>query len=659
MKLIACLLLTIVIGADLLTQPLPDSVRAVYNAATTAYAKHECLHFYLESIRSDSNFTAIADELQKYFLQKNDRASFDYVEITRIGMMSKTGNYVNALDKSLELVKIFKERKDPYGEVLALYRVGQALWYGGDIEQSHLYWLMQLPLALKLQNNRMLMLCYNALASDYAVMNKPDSGVWYGYKALHYASKVNTSSLAAPYGTLGENYIVKKDFDSAILVSRAGLDVSTDASNTSILYANLAQAFLGKQQYDSATHYANVLITFSRQNEFNNQLQLGYECLSRIYDQQENSDSAFKYLKLAGQTKDELYSSQKAKDINAINLREQARQQKAEQEKVEFKNRARMYALLGGLLAIFIIAFILLKSNRQKQRANIELQKQKEKVENTLTELRSTQQQLIQSEKMASLGELTAGIAHEIQNPLNFVNNFSDVNTELVDELRSELAIGNLQLAREIADNIKDNEQKINHHGKRADSIVKGMLQHSRTNSGQKESTDINALADEYLRLAYHGMKAKDPRDAAHKSFTVTTKTDFDNSIGKVNVVPQDLGRVILNLINNAFYAVSEKQKAQSLMPNAEGYEPTVTVSTTKRNGKVEIKVKDNGNGIPQKVLDKVFQPFFTTKPTGQGTGLGLSLAYDIVTKGHRGDLRVETKEGEGSEFIIQLPIQT
>jgi signal transduction histidine kinase len=246
---------------------------------------------------------------------------------------------------------------------------------------------------------------------------------------------------------------------------------------------------------------------------------------------------------------------------------------------------------------------------------------------------------------MASLGELTAGIAHEIQNPLNFVNNFSEVNTELIGEMKNELLAGNKDEAISIANNIEENEQKINHHGKRADAIVKGMLQHSRSSSGVKEPTDINALADEYFRLAYHGLRAKD------KTFNATMQTDFDEGIGKINIIPQDIGRVILNLITNAFYAVTEKKK------EAGGdYEPTVVVSTKKINNKVGIRVKDNGNGIPQKVLDKIFQPFFTTKPTGQGTGLGLSLSYDII-KAQGGEIKVETKEGEGAEFIIQLPV--
>ncbi len=283
----------------------------------------------------------------------------------------------------------------------------------------------------------------------------------------------------------------------------------------------------------------------------------------------------------------------------------------------------------------------IIRAERERSRAK-ELAQAKE-IEKAYNELKSTQSQLIQSEKMASLGELTAGIAHEIQNPLNFVNNFSEVNKELVDELQQELKAGKIDDAISISNDIKENEEKINHHGKRADAIVKGMLQHSRSSSGVKEPTDINALADEYLRLSFHGLRAKD------KTFNADFKTDFDDHIGKIDVIPQDIGRVLLNLYNNAFYAVTEKKKQWG-----EKYKPEVYVSTKRVNGKVEIVVKDNGNGIPQKSLDKIFQPFFTTKPTGQGTGLGLSLSYDII-KAHGGDIKVETKEGEGAEFIIQL----
>jgi len=277
----------------------------------------------------------------------------------------------------------------------------------------------------------------------------------------------------------------------------------------------------------------------------------------------------------------------------------------------------------------------------------------------SLEELKSTQKQLIQSEKMASLGELTAGIAHEIQNPLNFVNNFSEVSNELIDELEGERSKvkseRNEALEHEIINDIKQNLEKINLHGKRADAIVKGMLQHSQKSSGQKETTDINALADEYLRLAYHGLRAKD------KSFNAEIKTDFDPSIGKINIVPQEVGRVLLNLYNNAFYAVNEKAKI-----HVASYTPQVILTTKKRNDKIEIIVKDNGNGVNESIKEKIFQPFFTTKPTGHGTGLGLSLAYDIV-KAHGGEITVNSKETrvddlvgpeEGSEFIIQLPLK-
>jgi len=303
-------------------------------------------------------------------------------------------------------------------------------------------------------------------------------------------------------------------------------------------------------------------------------------------------------------------------------------------------------------LASLSFALILWRNNRHKQKANALLQRKNTQIEQTLAKLKSTQAQLIQQEKMASLGQLTAGIAHEIQNPLNFVNNFSEVNKELLDEMENELNAGNKEEVISIARDIKVNEEKISLHGKRADAIVKGMLQHSRVNTGQKESTDINALADEYLRLSYHGLRGKNNSLPARQAgFNVTMKTEFDETIGKINIVPQDIGRVLFNLFNNAFYAVTEKKIQQG-----EGYEPTVSVSTKKVNDKVEIKVKDNGNGIPQKVLDKIFQPFFTTKPTGQGTGLGLSLSYDIV-KADGGEIKVDTAEGEFTEFVIQLPI--
>jgi len=310
-----------------------------------------------------------------------------------------------------------------------------------------------------------------------------------------------------------------------------------------------------------------------------------------------------------------------------------------------------------SVIALVIVIYAIIKERSRKLKAeNILLEKKvterTHELQQSLHELKSTQAQLIQSEKMASLGELTAGIAHEIQNPLNFVNNFSDVNKELLTELNEEIEKENYDEVKMIAKDVIDNEEKINQHGKRADAIVKGMLQHSRVSTGHKEPTDINHLADEFLRLAYHGLWAKDKDPVA-----IGMKTDFDNSIGKINIVAQDIGRLLLNLYNNAFYAVKEKE-AISRKLQAVSYEPVVTVTTRKDGEKIIITVADNGIGIPQNVMDKIFQPFFTTKPTGQGTGLGLSLAYDIV-KVHGGEIKVETNEGKGSAFIIELPART
>ena len=283
---------------------------------------------------------------------------------------------------------------------------------------------------------------------------------------------------------------------------------------------------------------------------------------------------------------------------------------------------------------------------RENERLQQKVDEQTTELRQSLEHLKATQAQLIHSEKMASLGELTAGIAHEIQNPLNFVNNFSEVSNELIDEMNEELDKGDIEEAKAISKDIKQNLEKITHHGKRADGIVKGMLQHSRTGTGEKESTNINKLTDEYFRLAYHGLRAKD------KSFNATLETNFDETIGKIDVVPQDIGRIILNLFTNAFYAVDEKKSISEL----KDYKPTVAVTTEKSKNKVVITVRDNGNGIPKKALDKIFQPFFTTKPTGQGTGLGLSMSYDII-KAHKGELTVNTEKGKFTEFKISLPI--
>jgi signal transduction histidine kinase len=330
-----------------------------------------------------------------------------------------------------------------------------------------------------------------------------------------------------------------------------------------------------------------------------------------------------------------------------LTFEEEQRKKEIEAAKIAYQNNIRTGLLLAGLAAFSLIAFVLYRNNRQKQKANLALHEQKLKVESALQELKSTQAQLIQSEKMASLGELTAGIAHEIQNPLNFVNNFSEINAELSEEILEAAAKGDLEEVKALATDIKSNQEKIREHGKRADSIVKGMLQHSRSSAGAKEPANISALADEYLRLSYHGMRAKD------KSFNATIKTDFDPELPLVPVVAQDIGRVLLNLFNNAFYAVNERKKIEG-----DGYAPEVVVQCGRADSAnaIQITVSDNGPGIPESIKEKIFQPFFTTKPTGQGTGLGLSLSYDII-KAHGGELALAQTQDTGTSFVIRLPL--
>jgi two-component system NtrC family sensor kinase len=488
------------------------------------------------------------------------------------------------------------------------------------------------------------------LGQSYLTANKPDSALFFEKKAEQETLQSGFHRfLSTVYQTMGDIYEAMGDHSVALDYYYRGLQSAAEENNLSTLsriYLRLTKYHLAKGDRDSTLYYARknfqTIQSLGSVAGLETNLGIGYQYLSLGFKLNGQFDSAFKYQGLALSAKDSL-NSRRIKNLTAfqnLTFNEKLRAQDLEKEKVVYQNKVRIYFLMAGIGVLLLLAVIFYRNNRQKHKTNIVLEK-------TLSDLKATQTQLIQSEKMASLGELTAGIAHEIQNPLNFVNNFSELNSELIAEMKQEIEKHNYEDAKLIANNVDENQQKINVHGKRADAIVKGMLQHSRSSSGVKEPTDINALADEYLRLAYHGLRAKD------KSFNATMKTDFEETVGNVRIIPQDIGRVILNLITNAFYAVTEKKKQKP-----DGYEPTIFVSTKKINDKIEIRVADNGNGIPQKVLDKIFQPFFTTKPTGEGTGLGLSLSYDIVTKGHGGDLKVKNKEGEGAEFIIILPDQ-
>jgi signal transduction histidine kinase len=503
------------------------------------------------------------------------------------------------------------------------------------------------------------------LGSAFLRKGMPDS-------ALYHAQQSDSCALlpefkGAPGGRnkvlMGDVYFTQGDYRQAKILYLKGLDLSIK-KNTKFAIAitkhKLSQLYLKIKQNDSALFYAkdNLSSMYLVQQSFANfQLNLGtlYEDIFLAYKQNNQQDSAYKYLLIASQIKDSLYKVRIA-NLSAfqnVSFEETLRLENLESEQLQTESKIRIYSLLAGLMVVSVIGIILFRNNNQRKKSNLlltsqknEIEQQKKQVEESMEQLQSTQSQLIQSEKMASLGELTAGIAHEIQNPLNFVNNFADVNVELIEELETEANKGNLEEVKLLAKDIKENETKITHHGKRADAIVKNMLQHSRKTSGQKELTDINALCDEYLRLSYHGLKAKD------KAFNADFETKFDTTLAPINVVPQDIGRVILNLINNAIYAVNERQKKEE----DSGYKPLVTLTTSKQGDQVVIEVADNGTGMPEQVKEKIFQPFFTTKPTGEGTGLGLSLSYDFVTKGHGGIMEVLTREGEGSKIIVRLP---
>jgi signal transduction histidine kinase len=437
-----------------------------------------------------------------------------------------------------------------------------------------------------------------------------------------------------------------------------------DKSNADVWYRSaqkIIDLYRGAQTRYFQFYYFNLAKHYKRFNLIDSSLYAAKEAINTVagtpvgylasgpakmlsdYYEKTDADSAVKYLKIFLQGNEVMNSTRVTQQLQMMAVEDEQRTADIEAAAKQSRQRIILYSLIAGLLSVVFFAFYMLRANRIRQRINRELSEQKTQLEHAIGELKSTQAQLVHAEKMASLGELTAGIAHEIQNPLNFVNNFSDVNQELIDELKEELQKGDLREASAIADNLKENESKINLHGKRADGIVKSMLQHSRGSAGLKEPTDVNKLVDEYIRLAFHGYRAK------VKDFNVDLDINLDPLAGSAPMVRQDIGRVILNLLNNAFYAVMEKAGKAD-------YKPKVYVTTKRESNAVMIEIADNGSGIADDKLAKIFQPFFTTKPTGEGTGLGLSLSYDIITKGHGGSLTCDTKPNEYTKFIITLP---
>ncbi|MFN7686103.1 MAG: ATP-binding protein [Sphingobacteriales bacterium] len=646
------------------------------------------LTFSISSFGQDSAQWAIKKNIDSFVQKFELEKDFDVRTDMLLRFNSSSGveaDPLYILDLAAKIYKISQKNNDRNAEATAWTDYGQGYRLMGNYTKALECHYKAIAIATKFGNNAQIAHSYNQLGNIYKDREENDKAIEIYRIALFYSEAARAKIVKyAPPLNLGTVYLNEGKLDSSIYYSNRALEVlyltnenqnrfiptmlgnlggaysrmnkkkeaekyfqralsivtKSDYTYTRIkqgVFFTVSEHFRRNQQMDSCLYYAKMSIAAVENTHYSYLMTKPAKMLSEIYDGK-NADSTVKYLKIYLKTNEVINSTRVTQQLQVMVFEEEQRKLELEQTRKEAQVRLKIYFLIAGLLLVSIFGLLMFRNNRQKHKINT-------KLENTLANLQATQKQLVQSEKMASLGELTAGIAHEIQNPLNFVNNFSEVSTELVDEMKSEIKKGNYDEVNVIADDVKQNLEKINHHGQRAADIVKGMLLHSRSSSGVKEPTDINALADEYLRLAYHGLRAKDI------DFNATMKTDFDKSIGKIKIIPQDIGRVILNLITNAFYAVNEKSKQ-----GIADYEPTVSVSTKKVNDKVEIKVTDNGNGIPANILDKIFQPFFTTKPTGQGTGLGLSLSYDIV-KAHGGELMVESKEGAGSEFLIQLPI--
>jgi len=677
-KYLKILLLLLVPLLGRAQQHLPDTIIQAIKTASNDSLRYKANHdasLYFEEINKDSALyynekcLSLSEKDQKKLVTARCLASKGY-------FLTGKGQYAEALKN---LLQAFAITQDPVNASNSWF-TGNG-WYTGrsySPEQTrlfvlalthHMYAILMRSthntqqeifhfaearrIATLINNKPRVMLADMNLGGAYVSVNKTDSAMIFLNEAKEMTLRIGPKKyLGFILMDLGDIAQKKGDATGEKNYYYEGVSSATEQRNQTTLtwlYLRLTDVYVREKQKDSSLYFAKKAFqSFSTLGiSAGETLNIGtaYQKLCDSYKLRGQTDSAYKYACLALAAKDKVNNIQieNLAQFQSLSLKEQLRLQNLEKEKVLYQSRVRTYASLAGLVVFLIVAVILYRNNRQKHKANIVL-------ESTLADLRSTQTQLIQSEKMASLGELTAGIAHEIQNPLNFVNNFSEVNREMLEELKAEStkpkAERDEQLETGLINDLIDNEQKITHHGKRADAIVKGMLQHSQSGSGAKEPTDINALSDEYLRLSYHGLRAKD------KEFNAELVTNFNERLPKINVIPQDIGRVLLNLFNNAFYAVNQKSKT-----GGAGYKPEVSVTTSLENGQVVIKVKDNGIGIPDAIKEKIMQPFFTTKPTGEGTGLGLSLTYDMVVKGHDGTIQVNSVEGEGSEFIIQLPI--
>ena len=570
------------------------------------------------------------------------------------------GNYPEALKLTLRGVEIANKTND-VAEQSAQYRLlGNVYFFQNDITRSIHYYdtaesLLDREQVMESKSTRSAI--YVSKARAYLKLGVLDSALLYANRSYQLAQKNYFNTITARLLNILGNIYEKMGNDSASLdYFHRGIKFSIQYNSASAViqtYNSLAQYFLLHKKTDSALWYANKAVDqISTSGVILDQPET-YRILSEVFRMKNDIGNAYKYWGLMQSAKDSLLGMNKVEQMKMIEFGEQQQKIQEKANELAYKNKARTSALIAGIALLMIIAGLLWRTTNIKQKSyaalkiqQAETERQRTNAEHNLTRLQETQALLIHSEKMASLGELTAGIAHEIQNPLNFVNNFSEVNTELIEELQHDIGTGNVENAKIIAEEIGRNEQKINHHGKRADAIVKSMLQHSKESKGQLERTNITDLVAESVKLGQQGLQTK------YSDLNIAINKNLDPEAVSLLIIPQDISRVLLDLFSNSFYAVAEKKK----MAGSNVFEPLVSVSTRKNNDFVEIRITDNGIGISKNIIDKVFQPFFTTKPAGQGTGLGLSLSYDII-KAHRGHISVESSNADRTTLLIQLPV--
>ncbi len=604
--------------------------------------------------------------------------------------------YVEALDYWNQSLALFQNLKDEVGISNLLNNIGAVYMDKGDDARALEYCLRALTLAEKTNDKMRMMASLTTVASIYH--NKKDpKAIDYLMKALPISKEAgNKESHAVLLGNIGEVFYDQQNDTKALPFFEEA--IATDGSDASAAFAynGIGKIYLRKKAYDLALQnhakalgiaekvsdklqqlralkgFANVhylkqayptaLDYFTRAKKIGEEINANvelkdlYQEMATTYAVKADYKNAFLYQTKYADIKDTLYNVETARKLGRLQfdfdllkkegeIKLLTNEKKMSEAELRLQRQSKT-ALLIGFCLLMVTAFIVFREYRIKARLNKVLDRQKEELQAALDDLKTTQNKLIQSEKMAYLGELTSGIAHEIQNPLNFVNNFSEINAELLEELTHEVQKGNVEEAIQLATAIRANELKVVHHGKRADTILKNMMQHAQKTSGTRQATDINSFVAEHVQLAYNGLRAK------NNGVNVVIESYYDENIGKLDITQQEVGRVLLNLLNNAFYAVLEKKKSEKI------YDPVVSISTKQKNGRIEITVKDNGDGIPKEVMSKIFQPFFTTKPTGDGTGLGLSLSYEII-KSHGGEISVQSNEEEGAAFTIFLPLKT